>query len=364
MIQRSAVFRLFRFLLYVVLIAGALLALFGLFAKKEYLIERQITIAAPMELVYDQVRYFRNFRAWSPWAGMDADVRVEGEDGSPGAAYYWSGEGETGRGSMVLKTAAPQRLDFEVTIEEPYRSISPTWFAFEADSNQTRVTWVFRMRISYPWNGLAMFTDVNTYVGKDFLRGLENLKRHCEVMMPRLYAGYEVREQERQEQVYAGFRQVVPLEQAETFVRESLEKLDLLARKRQIAPVGPMVALFWTIDSLARRADIAVAASIAAGSKTPPALQAFTLEGGQYFWIEQQGRPDLNTAQKAVALYLNEKGWIPLPPTIAEYWQRAPAVPDTALWTTRIVWRAAAPPPPPPDSLETNGNGANGHGEQ
>jgi uncharacterized protein YndB with AHSA1/START domain len=358
MIQKSAALRIFRFLLYVVLIAGALLALFGLFAKKSYLIERQITIAAPIELVYDQVRYFRNFRVWSPWAGMNADIRIEGKDGAPGAAYFWSGDGEVGSGSMVLKAVAPQRLDFEVSTEKPYRSTSPTWFTFEADSNQTLVTWAFHMNISFPWNGLAMFTDVNTYVGKDFGRGLENLKRHCESMMPRLYAGYEVREEERQEQLYAGFRQVVPLEQAEAFVREHLEKLDLLTRKRQLAPTGPMVALFWTIDSLTRQADIAVAAPVAAGQKVPPALQIFTLEGGQYFWIEQPGQPELNAAQKALALYLDEKGWVSIPPTIAEYLQRPPAVQDTAQWTTRIYLRAAAPPPAPPDSLDVNGNGA------
>lgn len=365
MITKSAVLRIFRFLLYVVLIAGALLALFGILAKKSYLIERQIIIAAPVELVYDQVRYFRNFRVWSPWAGMNADIRIEGEDGALGAVYYWTGEDKVGSGSMVLKAVAPQRLDFEVSTEKPYRSTSPTWFTFEADSNQTLATWAFHIHISFPWNGLAMFTDVNTYVGKDFERGLENLKRHCESMMPRLYAGYEVREEERKEQSYAGFRQVVLLEQAEAFVREHLEKLDLLTRKRQLAPTGPMVALFWTIDSLTRQADIAVAAPVAAGQKTPPPLQVFTLDAGQYFWIEQQGQPNLNAAQKALTTYSNEKGRVPIPPTVAEYLQRSPAVQDTAQWTTRIYQRAAAPPlPAPTDSLDVNGNGANNHGEQ
>lgn len=361
MIKRSVLVRLFRFLLYGVLIAGALLALFGLFAKQEYLIERQIAIAAPPELVYDQVRYFRNFRVWSPWAGLQADIRLEGEDGLPGAAYHWSGEGETGSGTMVLKAVAPQRLDFEVSTTRPYRSTSPTWFVVAADSHLTRVTWGFRMQISYPWNGLAMFTDVNTYVGKDFARGLENLKRHCEVMMPRLYAGYEVREEERDEQRYAGFRLNVPLEQGEAFVREQLEKLTLLVRQRRLVPNGPMVALFWTIDSLAGQTDLAVAVPVAAGQQTPPQLQAFALDGGQYCWVESQRQPDLNAAQKALALYLEEKGRIGLPPVVVEYRRYWPTERDTAEWALRIGLRAVAPPP---DSTEVDGGQADDNGEQ
>lgn len=353
--NKDTLVRALRLLLYVVLTAGALTALFGLFARKDYFIERQTTIAAPITLVYDQVRYFRNFRVWSPWAGMDAAIRIEGPDGTPGAMYYWMGEGEVGVGQMKLKALGPRRIDFEVTIDKPYEAISPTWFTFEADSLQTTVRWVYHMHIGYPWNGLAMFTDVDAGVGKDLSRGLENLKRHCEAMMPRTYNGYVVREEERSEQPYLGFRQRVPLAEVEAFLREHFERLDLLVRKRSLIPTGPKVALFWTIDSLTQEADIAAAVPTLAGQKVLGGLQPFTLEAGQTYWVEQMGMLDLGAAQKALALYLDEAGLVPLPPLQVEYLRRPPEVRDTAQWTTRIGYRAAAPPPPP-DTLETEEN--------
>ncbi|MCS6929550.1 MAG: SRPBCC family protein [Saprospiraceae bacterium] len=352
MIQKSTLVGIVRFLLYVVLIIGALFALFGLFGKKAYRLERRITIAAPVDLVYDQVRYFRNFKVWSPWAGMDAEVRIEGKDGLPGATFLWSGKGETGKGSMVLKALATNRLDFEVATEKPYRSISPTWFVFEADSSgQTIVKWVFYMHIAYPWNGLAMFTDINRYVGQDFEAGLENLKRHCETMVPRLYAGYEVRAEECREHAYAGFRQQVPLAQVEIFIKEHLRKLDLLIRKHQLTPLGPKTALFWNIDSTAHQADVAVGVPIVANREVPFLVQRlFFLEGGPCFWVEQQGQLELNAAQKALMLYLEEKGKARILPLMVEYLSSSAVGQDSV--RLRIGVRASPALLSPPDSTE------------
>ncbi len=348
----TGVLKPFRWVIYLLLTIGASWALAGVFARKDYLLVRQTTIAAPLDLVYDQVRYFRNFRVWSPWADMEATVTIEGEDGSPGAVYTWAGDGEVGQGRLVLKALSPQRIDFEVSTEKPYRSTSPTWFIFETDGELTTVKWFFHIHIGYPWNGLAMFTDVDAGVGKDLAHGLENLKRHCEIMMPRMYDGYAVYEEALQEQHFAGIRRTIPLEQVSSFLSEHFETLDRLAKRRRLVPLGPKTALFWAIDSLSRQADVAAAVPVSPDQKVPSSLQVLRLEGGVSCRIEQHAQPDLNTARQAIIRYLDEKGRVPLPPLQVEYMAYLPETPDTAQWVTHIRYRAAVPPPEPIDTLE------------
>ncbi len=362
----NTVAKIIRALLYTALIAGALWALFGLFARKDYLIERQIAIAAPLELVYDQVRYFRNFRAWSPWASMDAAIRIEGPDGTPGAVFHWMSEDEeVGTGRQTLKSLSPHRIDFEINLQRPYATTSPMWFTFDTTDGQTIVKWYYHMYIGYPWNGLAMLTDVNAGVGKDFARGLENLKRHCEIMVPRTYNGYEVREEEHGEQLYVGFRQTVPIEQVEIFLEAHFQRIAPLIRKRSLLTAGPMTALLWIIDSLHQQADVAAAVPITTEQKVPSSLQAFPMEGGLYCWVELQGPPDLSAARKALSLYADEKGMVPVPPLQVEYTSRPPQVRDTAQWITRVRQHIAAPPPTPPNEEEMDTSETeNGEGQR
>ncbi|MEN9415964.1 MAG: hypothetical protein RLZ62_2268, partial [Bacteroidota bacterium] len=60
-----------KYLLYFVLGLVALIGLLGIFAKKTYHIERSVEIDAPKALVYEQIRFFKNFNEWSPWLKLD-----------------------------------------------------------------------------------------------------------------------------------------------------------------------------------------------------------------------------------------------------------------------------------------------------
>ena len=83
--------KVLRILLYIVLALVALFLVVGLFAKKDFHMERSAVIDAPKNLVYDQVRLFSNIRIWSPWTGLDKNLQssIAGEDGAVGAIYSW-----------------------------------------------------------------------------------------------------------------------------------------------------------------------------------------------------------------------------------------------------------------------------------
>ncbi|MBK7936140.1 MAG: SRPBCC family protein [Lewinellaceae bacterium] len=157
-----------KFLLYAVLGLLALWLLLGLFARKEYHIERSTEIDAPITVVHEQISFFKNFKHWSPWNVYDPNMKtsVEGTDGQPGAIYHWTGNDKVGTGQQTLKAVTPNRVDMDVTFSD--WGTSPVYFTLEEKGKKTNVTWAMEMHVPFPWNAFAMLTDVNAFVGKDY----------------------------------------------------------------------------------------------------------------------------------------------------------------------------------------------------
>ncbi len=160
-----------KILLYVVLGLLALWALLGLFARKNYHIERSTEIDAPIELVHEQVSFFKNFKHWSPWHVYDPNMQtnIEGTDGTPGAVYTWSGNDKVGKGNQVLRVVTPTRVELDVSYND--WGPSPVFFQLEPKGQKTNITWAMDMHVPFPWNAFAMLTDVNAFVGKDYESG-------------------------------------------------------------------------------------------------------------------------------------------------------------------------------------------------
>ena len=77
-------------------------------ADDTYTVERSTTIDAPAERIYQHVANFHNWRSWSPWEGVDPDLRrtYSGPDTGPGATYASEGNRKAGAGRMEVVEAA------------------------------------------------------------------------------------------------------------------------------------------------------------------------------------------------------------------------------------------------------------------
>ncbi|MBC7776697.1 MAG: SRPBCC family protein, partial [Phycisphaerae bacterium] len=193
-----------KFILFTVLGLAALFLLLALFARHDYHIERSIEIEAPREIVYNQVRFFKNAPNWSPWLYLDPNVEtsIEGPDGEAGTTYKWSGNEKIGKGSQTIKSVRPERIDLTVVYND--FSAAPAYFAFSEKDEVTKVIWSMDMHVPFPWNAFSMLTDMNnSFVGKDFENGLANLKKYCEALAPKKYRGFAVLEAERPITYYA-----------------------------------------------------------------------------------------------------------------------------------------------------------------
>lgn len=328
-----------KILLYVVLGLLALWALLGLFARKNYHIERSTEIDAPIELVHEQVSFFKNFKHWSPWHVYDPNMQtnIEGTDGTPGAVYTWSGNDKVGKGNQVLRVVTPTRVELDVSYND--WGPSPVFFQLEPKGQKTNITWAMDMHVPFPWNAFAMLTDVNAFVGKDYESGLINLKKVCEDIAHKIYRGFEVFEVDLPVRYYVSVRKVVPIPEITSFFGENLGMIMEMVQSRKLTQAGPPSGLYWSYDEEAGTTDMAAAIPIAEEKKLGSGVQVFTVGGGKALVIDYLGDyTGLGEAHRAMDDCMQDMKLRNIPPAVEEYLTDPSTEPDTAKWLTKIIY--------------------------
>jgi uncharacterized protein YndB with AHSA1/START domain len=166
-------------ILIVVVIIIAIPLIIALFVKKEYSIEREITINKPQKEVFNYVKYLKNQDYYSKWVMTDPEMKKDfrGTDGTEGFVYAWDSKNKNaGKGEQeITKITEGERLDIEVRFEKPFEGIATTPITTEALSeNQTKVKWGMNGKSKYPMNFMNLFMD--NMLGKDLEISLTNLK--------------------------------------------------------------------------------------------------------------------------------------------------------------------------------------------
>ncbi|MGZ5383327.1 MAG: SRPBCC family protein [Acidimicrobiia bacterium] len=148
-----------------------------------YLVERSTTIHAPAELIFAHIADFHRWTAWSPWEGLDPDMRrtYSGPDSGPGATYAWAGNRKTGEGRMeITDEVEPSRVQVALDFLKPFRSSSTTTFDLTPEGESTRVTWTMTGLRTLMTRVMGIFTSMDKMIGPDFEKGLERLKTVAE----------------------------------------------------------------------------------------------------------------------------------------------------------------------------------------
>lgn len=159
----------------------ALALIVALFVKKDYAVEREITINKPKQEVFAYVKYLKNQDNFSKWATMDPQMKksYSGTDGTPGFVSAWESQKDSvGKGEQEIKKITEgERIDYELRFKEPMESTEQAYMITEAvDSSHTKVKWGFYGKMKYPTNLMCLFMNIDEMVGPDFEQGLSNLK--------------------------------------------------------------------------------------------------------------------------------------------------------------------------------------------
>jgi len=140
-----------------------------------FTVNNSIHIDAPIDRVFESVRNFNEWTAWSPWLIAEPGATVEqlGPD-----AYSWEGK-IVGSGKMdVIDDRRPNAIDYKLHFYKPWKSQADVRFEFAERDGGTETTW--SMNSSLPFFMFWMTETMSKLIGMDYQRGLNMLKDHIE----------------------------------------------------------------------------------------------------------------------------------------------------------------------------------------
>ena len=161
----------------------ALLLVFIVLRPADFRYSRSLTIAAPPEILFQQVNDLHKFQDWNPWAKLDPNAMMEysGPATGVGAGYRWAGNNDVGEGAMTIVESKPAelvrcRMDFK----KPMEATNMAEFTFKPEAGETVVTWSMSGKNGLMGKAFGLFVNCDKMVGDQFAKGLATLKANVE----------------------------------------------------------------------------------------------------------------------------------------------------------------------------------------
>lgn len=133
--------------------------------------------------VHGLVNDFRAWREWSPWEGLDPHMErtYSGPATGVGSSYGWSGNRKAGAGSMRITGSSPEEVRIALTFTKPMKASNELRFGLRPTlTGGTDITWAMTGEQTGIWGLIGRLYPMERLVGKDFERGLAQLKAVAE----------------------------------------------------------------------------------------------------------------------------------------------------------------------------------------
>ncbi len=167
---------IFLFLLLIIVAAAIYIATL----ENTYDVSRNKVVKAPVQVVYNNVNDFKNWKAWSPWLGKDSLVELTyGKTTSgEGASQAWkSTVKEVGEGIInTISTKSNETISQRIKFTKPWESESDVYWNFKPVDGGTEVTWGMKGELGFVERAIMAFNGgMDKQVGPDYERGLSKL---------------------------------------------------------------------------------------------------------------------------------------------------------------------------------------------
>ena len=170
----------------VAVVVAAILVMAAL-KPPRFRVHRSTVIDATPERIFPLIADFRKWRSWSPWEGLDPDLKrtYEGAETGRGAVYRWDGNKQAGAGRMEITEATPpRRVVIDLAFTRPFEARNTTEFDLAGHGEATEVTWTMHGPQPFMFRVMSVFMSMDKMVGGDFERGLAGLKAVAEGRAP------------------------------------------------------------------------------------------------------------------------------------------------------------------------------------
>jgi hypothetical protein len=151
-------------------------------------VERSINIDRPAYEVFGILNDYRYLKHYSQWNERDPDVAytISGSDSGVGQRLNWLGDPQlVGSGwQQIIASERDRQIDIELHFET--QSVAYTRFTLTPDDDGVTVVWSYDADVAAELNFFEGFLSryfgllFDRWVGRDFEKGLANLKQYAE----------------------------------------------------------------------------------------------------------------------------------------------------------------------------------------
>jgi uncharacterized protein YndB with AHSA1/START domain len=166
-------------------VVGGLILLLLIVASikpNDFRVERTARINAPPERIFPHINDFHQWVYWSPYESLDPDMRktISGAPAGKGSIYEWEGNSKAGKGRMEILDSAPNHIGIQLQFERPFKARNLAEFNLTPNGSATDVTWATYGPQPFMSKFMSVFMSMDNLIGRDFERGLQNLKSVAE----------------------------------------------------------------------------------------------------------------------------------------------------------------------------------------
>lgn len=149
-----------------------------------FVVRRSALIKASPEKLHALISDLRRWTLWSPWEGLDPTMTrsYDGPAQGVGARYAWAGNRKVGQGRMEITASTPsQSVALRLEFLKPFAATNAVEFLLVPREDLTAVSWTMEGPDPYLSRVIKLFVNLEGMIGKDFERGLAQLKRLAEM---------------------------------------------------------------------------------------------------------------------------------------------------------------------------------------
>ncbi|MFQ6398483.1 SRPBCC family protein [Nocardia sp. KC 131] len=148
----------------------------------EFEVVRQAVITAERSRIHGLIDDFHEWTQWSPWEDLDPRLQrsYTGADAGVGAKYAWDGNRKAGRGSMEITSSDDREIGIRLVFEKPFKATNQTTFELNPVDGGTEVVWRMTGQHQGLMGLIGKVFPIDNMIGKDFDKGLVQLKAAAE----------------------------------------------------------------------------------------------------------------------------------------------------------------------------------------
>jgi hypothetical protein len=145
-------------------------------------VERRTVVQASPQQILPMIADFHRWAEWSPWEKLDPAMKRSfgGPGAGVGATYAWEGNRDVGSGRMAVLSSSAEKVSIQLDFIEPFEGHNTTDFQLTPQGSGTELRWVMTGPAPFVTKLMGVFISMDAMIGKDFEKGLAQLKAAAE----------------------------------------------------------------------------------------------------------------------------------------------------------------------------------------